>query len=449
MRAESFGYKTMVEVLVAGVRPSTVDRDKRRAQCALVVAAALLASVILGCAASPSPPRKAERPRYLALVGATVYPDPDQPPIPSAVVLIDGSRIADVGQHEKVRVPAGARRIDMRNLTILPGFWNSHVHFTEPKWTGIDTMPSSRVSELLQQMFTRFGFVRVFDVASFDRTLVLRRRIQREDVLGPDILTTLMPFVPPNGTPRYVAPLKLPELIDAGSARDSVRARVAQGADGIKIFTVPITRSEPFPVMPLDVVKAVAEEAHRARRPVFAHPTNLAGVEVAVAGGVDILAHSAPLAGSLPDSLLRDMQRRRVALIPTLTLWEDDYSGDTIGMRRFVRAGQDELRAYARRGGRILFGTDVGYLARHDPTREYQLMADAGLSWREILTSLTRAPADQFGWAGRAGRVAPGFDADIVAVDGDPAQDIRALGRVRLTMKRGRVLFHSAAGTQR
>jgi imidazolonepropionase-like amidohydrolase len=358
------------------------------------------------------------------------------------VVLIDGSRVADVGEHEKVRIPAGARRIDVRHLTILSGFWNSHVHFTEPKWAGIDTVPSSRVSELLQQMLTRFGFVHVFDVASFEQTLVLRRRIQDGDVLGPDILTTLMPFVPPNGTPRYAAPLKLPELIDAASARDSVRARIAQGADGIKIFTVPITRSEPFPVMSLPVVKAVTEEAHRARRPVFAHPTNLAGVEVAVAGGVDILAHSAPLAESLPDSLLRDMQRRRVALIPTLTLWEDDYGGDTIGMRRFVRAGQDEVRAYARWGGRILFGTDVGYLARYDPTREYELMADAGLSWREILTSLTTAPAELFGWGGRTGRVATGFDADIVAVDGDPAQDIRALGRVRLTMKRGRILFH-------
>jgi imidazolonepropionase-like amidohydrolase len=310
-------------------------------------------------------------------------------------------------------------------------------------------MARGRVSELLQQMFGRFGFVHVFDVASFERTLVLRRRIQDEDVLGPDILTTLMPFVPPNGTPRYVAPLKLPELIDAASARDSVRARVAQGADGIKIFTVPITRSEPFPVMPLAIVKAVTEEAHRARRPVFAHPTNLAGVEVAVAGGVDILAHSAPLAESLPDSLLRDMERRRVALIPTLTLWEDDYTGDAIGMRRFVRVGQDEVRAYARLGGRILFGTDVGYLARYDPTREYELMVDAGLSWREILTSLTTAPAEQFGWGGRAGRVTPGFDADIVAVDGDPTQDIRGLGRVRLTMKRGRILFHPPAETQR
>jgi imidazolonepropionase-like amidohydrolase len=197
--------------------------------------------------------------------------------------------------------------------------------------------------------------------------------------------------------------------------------------------------------MALDVVKAVTDEAHHSGRQVFAHPTNLAGVEVAVAGGVDILAHSAPMAGILSDSLLNEMRRRHVALIPTLTLWEDDYGSDTTGMRDFVRAGQNQVRAYAERGGRILFGTDVGYLSRYDPTREYESMADAGLPFREILRSLTTAPAEQFGWGGRTGRLAPRFDADVVVIDGDPTRDIRALGRVRLTMKRGRVLYSAQA----
>jgi imidazolonepropionase-like amidohydrolase len=235
----------------------------------------------------------------------------------------------------------------------------------------------------------------------------------------------------------------LPELHDAPSARDSVEARFAQGADGIKLFTVPLTAAEPFPVMSPEVVEAVTETAHRQGRPVFAHPTNLAGVTAAVHGGVDILAHSAPMAGPLPDALLAGMLRRRVALIPTLTLWEDDYGGDTVGMRQFVKAGQDQVRAYAERGGRILFGTDVGYLTRYDPTREYELMAEAGLDFPAVLRSLTTAPAEQFGRSDRTGRIAAGLDADLVAIEGDPAHDIRALVRVRLTMKRGRILFQS------
>jgi imidazolonepropionase-like amidohydrolase len=404
----------------------------------------LLVSVPLGCATHSSGSSRAGSADHVALVGGTVYRAPDEAPIPNGVVLVEGPRVVDVGPHERVRIPAGATVIDATGLTILPAFWNSHVHLTEPKWTGADTMPSGRISELMREMFSRFGFVHVFDVASFvERTPALRRRIANGEVQGPDILTTLMPFVPPNGTPRYVAPLKLPELSDPSKARDSVHARIAQGADGIKLFTVPITRSEPFPVMSPEVVKAVVDEAHRHGRLVFAHPTNRAGVEVAVAGGVDILAHSAPMAGALPDSLLREARRRRVALVPTLTLWQDDYRGDSAGMRRFVRAGQDQVRAYADRGGRILFGTDVGYLTRYDPTREYELMAGAGLSFPEILRSLTTAPAEQFGWGRRTGRLAPPFDADVVAVEGDPARDIRALGQVRLTMKRGRILYRS------
>lgn len=413
--------------------------------CSLVSSLRLILSISLAClGCAPSEP-SAGGDGQIALVGGAVYASAGEAPIRNALVLIDGQTIRHVGKVGHVQVPPGAMRIDVTGSTILPAFWNSHVHFTEPKWSGIDSVASSRVSELLADMFTGFGFVHVFDVGSFtDRTPTLRARIENGGVLGPDIMTTLTPFVPPNGTPTYVAPLKLPELLDAASAKDSVSARIRQGADGLKLFTVPMTRSEPFPVMSLPVIRAVAEAAHRHGRPVFAHPTNLAGVEVAVAGGVDILAHSAPMAGTFSDSLLSEMRRDRVAMIPTLTLWEDDYGRDTVGMRQFVQTGQDQVRAYAERGGRILFGTDVGYLDRYDPTREYQLLAGAGLDFPEILRSLTIAPAAQFGWRDRAGRIAPGLDADIVVVDGDPAQDILALARVRLTIKRGRILFRSA-----
>jgi imidazolonepropionase-like amidohydrolase len=386
--------------------------------------------------------------RVLALVGGVIYSTPNAAPIADGALVIEGERIVAVGPRTRIRIPGGAVVIDVRGKAVLPGFWNSHVHFVESKWTGIDSMPAERASDLLREMFTRFGFVHVFDVASFPQvTLVLRRRIQSGEVLGPDIQTTLVPFVPPNGTPRYVAPLKLPELRAAVDARDSVRARVAQGADAIKLFTVPISRTEPFPVMAPAAVKAVTDEAHRAGRLVFAHPTNQIGVQVALDGGVDILAHTVPMAGVLPDSLLDGMQRGRMALIPTLTLWEEDLGTDTVGMRLFVRKSQDQVRAYAERGGRILFGTDVGYIRRYDPTREYELMAGAGLDFRAILASLTTAPADEFGWNDRAGRLAPGFDADVAVIDGEPTTNIRTLGRVRLTIKRGRILYNADART--
>jgi imidazolonepropionase-like amidohydrolase len=407
--------------------------------------------VTTACRGAPRDrPDSADDDRVLALVGGTIHPAPNVSPIVDGTLVIGGDRIVAVGARTAVRVPPHAVVIDVRGRTVLPGFWNSHVHLTEPKWTGIDTMPADRASGLLRAMFTRFGFVHVFDVASFpDVTLALRRRIQGGEVLGPDIRTTLLPFVPPNGTPRYVAPLKLPELASALAARDSVRTRVGQGADGVKLFTVPITRTQPFPEMDAAIIQAVVDEAHRSGRLVFAHPTNLAGIRLALEGGVDILTHPASSGDVLPDSLLREMQRRNMAMIPTLTLWEEDFGPDTTGLGEFVRAGQDQVREYSARGGQILFGTDVGYIARYDPTREYELMAGSGLDFHAILASLTTAPAARFGRSARTGRLAAGLDADVVVIDGNPLMDIRALGQVRLTIKRGRVVYDSEATSDR
>ena len=411
---------------------------------AVVIATSVCAMV--GCRNASRTQSAAGDGRVVAFVGGTVYRAPDAEPMSDGVVVVDGDLIVNVGARANTPVPREAMVVDARGRAILPGFWNSHVHFTEPKWTGADTMSAERLSDQLRAMLTRFGFVHVVDIASFPNvTLALRRRVRAGEVLGPDILTTLVPFIPPNGRPRYLPPsITLPELRDPASARDSVRSRLSQGADGIKLFSASLTRAEPFPVMARDVVEAVSQEAHRAGRFVVAHPTNLAGVEAAVYGGVDILAHTAPMARVLPDSLFDDMHRRGVAWVPTLTLWEDDYGADTAGMGEFMRAAQRQVRAYADRGGRILFGTDVGYLSRYDPTREYELMQGAGLDFHAILMSLTTAPADEFGLGARTGRLARGLDADLVMIDGDPAQDVRTFARVRLAMKRGKILYDAS-----
>lgn len=413
----------------------------------------LLVLLVGGSACGESSPDRSSSSvaeRVVALVGGTVYVAADTAPVPDGAVVMAGERVTAAGPRGSISIPAGASVIDVAGGAIVPAFWNSHVHLTDPRWTGVDTMPAARVESLLVEMFTRYGFAHVVDIGSFPEvTLALRRRIRSGEVMGPDILTTLAPFVPPNGTPRYVAPLVLPELHDAAAARDSVRVRIAQGADGIKLFTVPITRARPFPVMAADIVQAATREAHDSARFVVAHPTNLDGMRVAVEHGVDVLAHTTPMAGALPERFLRGMAQRRTALIPTLTLWEEELRGDTTEMRVFVQTAQRQVRDYTAAGGIILFGTDAGYIGVFDPTREYALMAGAGLDYRAILASLTTAPAGLFDRAGRTGRLAPGRDADVVVLDGDPWQDLQALARVRLTILRGRVLHDARARARR
>jgi imidazolonepropionase-like amidohydrolase len=192
--------------------------------------------------------------------------------------------------------------------------------------------------------------------------------------------------------------------------------------------------------MPLDVVKAIVAEAHRLGKQVFAHPHNADGVNVAVDGGVDVLAHTAPNSGHWGEPLIRKMKRANIALIPTLTLMRLEEADPAQG-QKVVAVAVDQLRAYAAAGGQILFGTDIGYITNYDPTEEFLLMARATMNFRQILDSLTVAPATRFASSKRVGTINPGMGADLVLVSGDPASDIKALSNVRYVVRNGRMIY--------
>jgi imidazolonepropionase-like amidohydrolase len=92
----------------------------------------------------------------------------------------------------------------------------------------------------------------------------------------------------------------------------------------------------------------------------------------------------------------------------------------------------------------VLFGTDVGYVTQYDPTEEYALMAKAGMTFPQLLASLTTAPAERFGASRQLGRIAPGLAADLTVLRNDPSKDIRALGAVQYTIRDGRFIYRSS-----
>ena len=100
-----------------------------------------------------------------------------------------------------------------------------------------------------------------------------------------------------------------------------------------------------------------------------------------------------------------------------------------------------QLKTNSDAGGQILFGTDVGYTDYFDTAEEFMLMARAGLSFRQILASLTTNPADRFGYSRHSGHIARGFDADLVVLDGDPAKNVAALAKVHYTIRGGKVIY--------
>lgn len=382
----------------------------------------------------------------LALVGARIYASPSAPPMEDGTVLIRNGRITAIGTRDEIKVPANWPVIDCKDLTLTAAFWNCHVHFIEPKWQDADLMPADQFNRQMEQMITSHGFVHVYDLAEFTigNVLRIRNRIKKGDVNGPVIYTTGVPLVPQNGSPFYIAPLKLPEAADPQQAAAFVREQIDSGADGIKLWTGSPTGNKVV-YMPEDIVHQVTETAHHLGKPVFAHPTDTKGVMIAVNNGVDILAHTSPDDGRLWSAdTIQQMIAAHVALIPTLKLWKDELkkSGATDWAHHpLVLTAQQQLHDFYKAGGIVLFGTDVGYLTDYATTDEYVMLAGAGLNFDQILAMLTTTPARRFGQSRHTGRIAIGMDADIVLLAGDPAADIQALDKVAYTIRHGKIIY--------
>lgn len=136
---------------------------------------------------------------------------------------------------------------------------------------------------------------------------------------------------------------------------------------------------------------------------------------------------------------------QHMALIPTLTLWRVKSEANGLPAEKVERTlalAQQQLGAFAAAGGDVLFGTDIGYIQASDTSEEYRLMQGAGLSFKQILASLTTTPAARFSVKGK-GRIEVGMDADLTVLAADPASDIEAFADVVHTIRKGRVIFEA------
>jgi imidazolonepropionase-like amidohydrolase len=374
----------------------------------------------------------------LALVGGSVYASPDATPLSDAVVVTSGGAITAIGRRSEVQIPADARVIDCTGKTIVAGFWNSHVHFTQEPWRNAANAPVASLEEHMRTMLTKWGFTTVWDLGSDSRdTLALRRRISANEVAGPNILLAGNIF-PKGGHPIYLpAELQLPEAATPDEATQMARGYMGMGLDGVKLFTGAYMGDKPVVNMDVATAKAAVDVAHAQGRPVFAHPQNKIGVDTVIAAGVDILAHTAPGQPTTAEQLAQ-FKSQGTALIPTLALFTAVVLDPGMGAR-LVESGVGQLKAFSDNGGVVLFGTDVGFTKLYDTTLEYELMHRA-LSERQVLASLTTNPAQYFK-AAKKGRVEKGFDADLTVLDGDPVADVRNLAKVAYTIRASQIIY--------
>jgi imidazolonepropionase-like amidohydrolase len=410
----------------SNIKEFRMTSNLRRAALYLVLTFALTTSA--GSSASA---------QTLALVGARVYPSPIVAPLDDAVVVASDGVISAIGGRGEVKIPANGRVIDCSGKTIVAGFWNSHVHFTEPAWNGAAAAPAAVLQQHIEDMLTRWGFTTVWDLGSNPMdSLPLRRRIESGEVRGPHILFAYAIF-PKGGHPVYLPPeMQLSEAATPDEAAQIARGSLGIGLDGIKLFTGAYMGDKPVVNMDAAIATAAVDVAHAQGRPVFTHPQNRIGVDVALAAGVDVLAHTVPTEpGYNPEELAR-FKSQGTALIPTLSLWTTIAPAIT---ERLVQSGVSQLKTFSANGGPVLFGTDVGFTKIYDTSLELELMRRA-LSSAEVLASLTTNPASYFK-AAKKGRVEEGFDADLVVLDGDPAAEVHSLARVLYTIRAGQIIY--------
>lgn len=316
-------------------------------------------------------------------------------------VAVRGGRVVAAG---RLRIPRGARVIRFRGGTILPGIIDLHVHSSPPVLlrAGVTTTRNlGRPEAALRPPFALRGY-------------------PREVSAGPVI--TVPGGYPTRRHPGIAAPVR-----SVQEATAKVNALVAKGAAVIKIALLAEVDGRPLPTLSVDQVRAIVAAAHRRRRLVTAHVVDGKGLDLALAGGVDELAHMPCVRVTFHQ--LAALAAQRVTVVGTLH-----------GARLFFRAECPDLlanaRAFVQAGGRLLYGTDIPQVAAALDVAELGLMLQAGLTPTQVLTAATADAGRQLGMA-PLGTLIRGAPADLLVVRGDPTRSLRRLRRPLFVMARG------------
>lgn len=369
-------------------------------------------------------------------------------------VLVTQSTIVAVGPH--LATPTGTRVIDGTNKTLLPGLIDSHFHtqgrgmLRQAAMFGVTTVADMNTDELR--------------LAHVKKHLPQFAEVDEAELHGAGHLITA-----PKGWAIDFGGVAVPS---AAACKDIVTARIAGGAEWIKIAVEDASAMMKAPVPALDpaTVKACADAAHAAGVKIYAHVSTVAEAKEAVDAGIDGLAHS-PHDAPMPDDLLAELAAKHVFVVSTLVTLHS-LAGASLGpaatkdpaFAQLLDAGSvsnltakvpaamgfasdrihvDTAAATIARylGAQVvlLAGTDApvwGVAAGVSLHQELELLVAAGLTPIAALTAATSAPADAFGWHDR-GRIAPGLVADLVMVDGDPTTRITATREISAVWKHG------------
>jgi imidazolonepropionase-like amidohydrolase len=396
-------------------------------------------------ARNPGPP--------VLLKPARVFDGVNAEPQIGWVVLVSESKIVGAGPEGSVKVPDGSKTLDLPGTTLLPGLIDAHSHlllhsYEEATWEDqvlIEPL-ALRVCRATNHLKLDLmaGFTTLRDLGTEGAGYAdvgLKQAVEQGIVPGPRVLAATRAIVatrtyaPAGFAPEHDIPQGAEEA-DGDDLRRVVRDQIGRGADVIKVYA-DNGRGATFSV---EELKLIVDTARSANRPVSAHATTKEGMTRAATAGVSTIEH-----GEGGDAeVFRLMAERKVAFCPTLTVIEAlaRFGGYRSGIdpepARLAKA-RGAFKKALEAGVTIINGSDVGAFAHGELGRELELMVDFGMKPTEALKAATSTAARAIGLGDQVGIIQPGMKADIIAVEGDPTADIKAVRKVKFVMKDGAV----------
>lgn len=393
----------------------------------------------------------------IVLANCSVVDADREEPLVDAGVWTDGDRIAAVGAVDEVlraaRAAGDLEVVDLGGAHVLPGLVNMHTHLH-------DSARETGRESLLELAFRMAGHAR-HTVASgvtsvrlvaepHGADFALRRAIHSGELVGPRIFTAGRALVCTGGHGFKSAGTV--EADGADGFRQATRAQLREGADLIKLMISGGIAGEhegfDTPQLTHDELRAVTEVAHDWGRKVTAHAGPAEAIAAGIECGLDCIEHGY----QLTDPVIEMMAERGITLVPTILVTRCEWYYRDVGapewmIERALGGGPDHWRALESaiaHGVPIAVGTDMLPAEPYDETiatvRELEHYTEAGMSPRAALAAATTVPAAWLGQSDAFGTVSDGMCADLIAVDGNPLEDVSALRDVQFVMARGAIV---------
>jgi len=378
--------------------------------------------------------------------------------IAPAMIVVRGNRIESIGGV----TPVDAETIDLGDMTLLPGLIDAHTHvLLQGDVTSADydvqlfreSLPyrALRASRAVKIALDH-GFTTMRDVeteGAMYTDVDIKRAINNGVIPGPRMVVATRAmsvtggYGPSGYSPEVAYPMGVQIVDGVEGGRKAVREQIGHGADWIKVYA---DRSyfvqkdgtlSSIPTFTLEELKAIVDEAHRLRHKVASHAMARPGIENSLLAGVDTIEHGI----AIPDDLLDMMVDKGTFLCPTLTVTEYVAPGRGGVWAKIPQYHRDSFQRAVRKGVKVAFGTDAGGFPwdAFNQAKEFEYETKYGMTPMQAIQSATKVAAELVGMSDQLGTIETGKLADIIAVPGNPLDDITAMQKVSFVMKDGQI----------